>query len=156
MPLISAFSQDQDYEDRPVDTGKYPLRITSVKVKEAGETAKRPGAKYIAVGFAIEGVDGASTLFHNFNIPWSESNPGPAGEIDEGAATRMMMRDLRRFFRAFSIPEDADLDEDTVAEQLVGMTSDSCTVVKVEQRDRDTNKPIPGEWKNELRLPRLS
>ena len=155
MPLIQAFSADADYEDKPVEAGRYPLRITSVKVKEAGENAKRPGAKYIAVGFAIEGADGASTLFHNFNLPWSEENPGPNGELDEPAATRMMMRDLMRFFKAFGIPNDAAIEEDTVAEQLVGLTSESCTVTKVEQRDRDTNKPIPGEFKNELRLPRV-
>jgi hypothetical protein len=153
MPLIRAFDSTEDFEDKPVDSGLYDLRITSAKVKEAGDGAKRPGAKYVAIGLVVEGADGAATVFHNLNIPWTEESPGPNGEVDEPAAQRMMLRDLRRFLRAFGLPEDAPIEEDQIAETFVGMTG-KCQLTKVEAKDRDGNKT--GEFKNELRLPRLA
>lgn len=153
MPLIKAFDASTDYEDHPVDAGVYDLRITSANVKEAGESAKRPGAKYVAFGIVVEGVDGAATIFHNMNIPWTDENPGPNGEVDEPAAQRMMSRDMRRFLRVFGVPEDVDIEEDSVVETFVGRTG-KCQVTKTEAKDRDGNKT--GEYRNELRLPRLA
>lgn len=152
-PLIQAFSQEDSYEDQPADAGVYDLRITSAKIKEAGESAKRPGAKYIAFGIVIEGQDGAATIFENKNIPWTDDNPGPNGERDEPASVRMMLRDLRRFLKVFGIPEDADIEEEHIADTFVGATG-KCAVTKVEAKDRDGQKT--GEFRNELRLPRIA
>lgn len=151
MALIKAFAADENYEDKPVDAGKYYLRITSAKVKESN-SEKRPGAKYVAFGIALDGVEGAGTIFHNMNIPWTDEAPGPNNEVDEPRTQRMMLRDVRRFFKVFGIPEDAGVEEDTIADTFVGMTG-QCAVTKVEAQDRDGNKT--GEFRNELRLPAI-
>ena len=142
MPLIQPMNAAEDFEDKPVDNGVYDLRITSAKVKESNSD-KRQGAKYIAFGIKIEGVDGAATVFHNLNIPL---------DTDEHTTQRMMMRDIRRFFRVFNIPEDAPIEEDTVADIFNGATG-KCQVIKAEALDRDGRKT--GEHRNELRLPRV-
>jgi hypothetical protein len=152
MPLIRAFDSSEDFEDKPLDAGLYDLRVTSANVKQAGDSAKRPGANYIAIGLVAEGQDGAATIWHNLNIPWTEDAPGPEGQVDEPAAQRMMLRDVRRFLRAFGLPEDAPIEEDQIAETFVGLTG-RCQLTKVEARDRDGQRT--GEFKNELRLPRL-
>lgn len=147
--LIQAFSADENYEDKPVDPSRYELRITSAKVKESN-SEKRSGAKYIGFGIQIEGVDGAATIFHNMNIPWTDAAPSISGQVDEPRAQRMMLRDIRRFFRVFGVPDDSEIDGDTVADIFVGLTG-QCNVTKVEAQDRDGNKT--GEFRNELRLP---
>lgn len=149
MPLIAAFSADDDFEDKVADAGRYPLRITSVKLKES-QSEKRPGAKYLAFGLAFDGADGFATIWHNLNIPWTDDNPSADGQVDEPRTQRMMLRDVKRFFAVFGIPLDAPLEEEHIEETFVGMTGE-CNVKKVEAQDRDGNKT--GEWRNELSLP---
>lgn len=142
-PLIKAFSADDSYEDKPVKNGKYTLRVTSAQLKESSNNPKREGAKYIAMGFSIEGQEGAATVFHNLNIPL---------ESDEPRTQRMMMRDIRRFYKAFGLTDDTELDEDDLASTLVGLTGEVQLVME-EVKDREGH--ATGEMRNAIRFPRV-
>lgn len=143
MPLIRPFDASDDFEDKQVPKGLYDLRITSAKLKEAGENAKTPGAKMINVSIAVEGVEGAATIFHTIFLPNDENDT---------AQNRRTMRDIRRFYAVFGLDPATEVDEENLSETFVGLTG-NCAV---DLEEVIINKQKTGDMRNVLRLPKVA
>ena len=99
MPMMDAdFSQD--YEDRPVPEGLYNLRI----IKAEEKVSKNSSADMIQCILEIEGVEGASNIFHYLVMPIGSKQSAERGvEEDDSNKVRNKMRSLTRFLTLFGI-----------------------------------------------------
>jgi|3_EtaG_2_1085321.scaffolds.fasta_scaffold32146_2 hypothetical protein len=128
MPFINAEMGD-DYEDKAVAEGEYPLRIT--KAEEKDSKAGNPGVNVI---IAIEGEDGegSAPVFQWLNLPY-----------DGCEWNRLYMRDLKRFFTMFGVTYEVDGFN---TDDLLGATCDAL----LKQEDDDFG------LRNTLVLPKVS
>jgi hypothetical protein len=131
-------------EAQAVPEGEYDLRVVKKEVKEF-----KSGRQGIAVQIAIEDPNfpNAGLIFHNIMFTKGDDND---------VTRNMMLLGQRRFLECFGIPyEDDGFDDD----DLEGATG-RCLVTKVNAQKEDSRNPgkyidIPGEFRNELQLPRL-
>jgi hypothetical protein len=131
-------------EANAVPEGEYDLRVVKSERKEF-----KSGREGYALQIAIEDRDfpNAGLIFHNLMLTKDD---------DKDTTRNMILLGQRRFFECFGIAyEDDGFDDD----DLEGATG-RCLVTKVNAQKEDPKNPgkyidIPGEFRNELQLPRL-
>ena len=125
MGIINA-DFDKDYEDRPVEEGRYEVRISGYK-----EKVSRNDEPQVMVMLEVIGEPEAATIFHYLTFPGKKTD-------DDKAAVFMRMN--KRFIAAF----DIDTSEGFNPEDLPGLTAE-CDIKQ---------DGYEGQVKNVLQLPR--
>lgn len=136
MPLITASELGEDYEDRPAQEGKYPLRILKA---EYGENKDKTGHR-TALMIRIDGPEGEGTT------PINHYLSDPSDDVD-GAKKRARLRDLKRFAAVFGLDLSQGFDLEHDSDKLIGLTGE-CLVTLEKSDDY-------GE-QNRLRLPKVA
>lgn len=131
MPVISVSEGDQ-FEDKPVKAGTYPLRIVKTESKNS-----KGGNPMTVVTIKIEGPDGAEApLFSHWLMTPQEGSEN----------YRRNRRDIIRFCKVFGLDSFDPDDSDQVA-NLEGATADCYLDVEVGDDNVERNR---------LRLPRVT
>lgn len=136
MPLIRVDDLNADLEDKAAPRGQYDLRIIKSEYKET----KKGGDFMLALLLRIEGEAGEGTKPINLML----MDPSHA---DDGAKTRMRLRDFKRFAVAFGVDISNGFDMETQAEELNGLTASKITL---------TEEIYEGETNNRVQLPRVA
>ena len=142
MPMMDAdFSQD--YEDRPVPEGLYNLRI----IKAEEKVSKNSSADMIQCILEIEGVEGASNIFHYLVMPIGSKQSAERGvEEDDSNKVRNKMRSLTRFLTLFGIKYEK---KGFNTEDLIGASANNVVVIQETPEGWDSPQ-------NSIKLPAIS
>src|SRR5262245_45453701 len=115
MPIIKMSDADQ-FEDKPVKEGTYPLRIIKAERKNS-----KAGNPMLALAIKIEGGAGAEAPLINENL----MIPSEGGEH-----YRFQMRNLSRFMTLFGV-DSFDPDSAGDVQELEGLTAECYLAVEV-------------------------
>lgn len=147
MAFIKA-AMSEAKESESVPEGEYDLRVISSEPKR-GEDAFKSGREGWSLLISIESAEipNPAPVMHNLMLPV---------EDDKESTKNLMLLGIRRFLECFNIPyEDGGFDEDDL-EGAAGR----CLLRQVPAQRKvagsdDKYEDIPGEFRNELVLPRL-